>query len=634
MAIKQLSDEQIRTWTLEQKDRWWLENVWRGDMPQLTVRAAITGTFLGGILSLTNLYVGAKTGWGLGVGITSVILAFAAFKILSRIGLGSDFTVLENNCMQSIATSAGYMAGQLTTSLAAYMMITHRALPIGITIAWMIAISLLGVLYAFPLKRRFINDEQLPFPEGRAAGVVMDALHSGDAEKGLLQAKILTITAGLAALFKVGQSATIMEKLRLGFLAIPEFLDEWLYKLTVLRWRGIDLRELTVRPDTDFVLMAAGGLMGIRTGVSLMVGAIINYLLLAPWGITNGAVIGKVHEGVTHYGFRSITTWALWFGAAMMTTASLVAFFAKPQVLISSFRGIFRKDANAQKSDVLKDIELPLKVSTIGIPIVGGIVVLLAWWFFDVAPWLGIIAIPLIFLFTLIGVNSTALTAITPVSALGKLTQLTYGVLAPKNITANVITANITAEAALNASNLLMDIKPGYMLGAKPRQQAIGHAIGIVAGALASVPVFYAVFMRNGPDQLISDQYPYPSAIVWKSVSEVLTQGIGNLQTSSRVLALTGALIGIVLEIARLATKDRFWLSGIGIGLASIIPFNTCLAMFMGSLFFWLAARGFKNEESFGHRVFVKNLEPTCAGLIAGGALMGIVVIVLENFVL
>ena len=78
-------------------------------------------------------------------------------------------------------------------------------------------------------------------------------------------------------------------------------------------------------------------------------------------------------------------------------------------------------------------------------------------------------------MFTLIGVNSTALTAITPTGALGKLTQLTYSVLAPKNITTNISTAAITAEVAGHASNLLMDIKPGYMLGAKPRQQAIGH---------------------------------------------------------------------------------------------------------------------------------------------------------------
>ena len=68
MALQHLTDEQIRTWTREQKDRWWFENVWRGDMPQLTLRSALTGFFLGGVLSVTNLYVAAKTGWTLGVG--------------------------------------------------------------------------------------------------------------------------------------------------------------------------------------------------------------------------------------------------------------------------------------------------------------------------------------------------------------------------------------------------------------------------------------------------------------------------------------------------------------------------------------------------------------------------------------
>ena len=40
MALPQLTDEQIRTWSREQKDRWWLEKVYRGDMPQLTLRSA------------------------------------------------------------------------------------------------------------------------------------------------------------------------------------------------------------------------------------------------------------------------------------------------------------------------------------------------------------------------------------------------------------------------------------------------------------------------------------------------------------------------------------------------------------------------------------------------------------------
>lgn len=634
MALKQLSPEQVRTWTLAQKDRWWFENVWRGDMPQLTLRSAVTGMCLGGLLSLTNLYVGAKTGWTLGVGITSVILAFALFKILTRLGLGREFTILENNCMQSIATAAGYMTAPLISSLAAYMMVTHAIIPMPTTLVWIVVVALLGVLFAFPLKRRFINDEQHPFPEGRAAGIVMDALHTSDAREGMFKAKVLVVAGGLAALAKLFQSHSIMAKLKLGFLTIPEYLDGWIYKIGSLQIRGIELRELTVRPDTDFVMMAAGGLMGIRVGVSLLLGALVNYLILVPWAISAGDIPGAVGaDGAVHYGFRRITAWALWGGVAMMTTASLLAFFAKPQILVSAFRGLFRRE-RASDEDVLRDIELPLKVFVIGIPIVGALVVLLAHHFFGVKWWLGVIAVPLVFVFTLIGVNSTALTSITPTGAMGKLTQLTYGVLDPGNIKTNLMTAGITAEVASNASNLLMDIKPGYMLGAKPRQQAIGHVLGILAGALVAVPVFYWVFLQNGPAELVKEQYPMPAATIWKAVAEVLTQGVSKLEVSARWAALGGGLLGLALEAIRLTMRGRFWLSGVGIGLAAVIPFHTCFAMFLGSFFFWLAERVYRRPESVAHRVWVQNQEPICGGVIAGGALMGITVILVENFLL
>ncbi len=656
MALKQLSDEQVRTWTLEQKDRWWYANVWKGDMPQLTLRSAITGMMLGGILSLTNLYVGAKTGWTLGVGITSVILAFALFKVLTRIGLGHEFTFLENNCMQSIATAAGYMTAPMISSLAAYMMVTDTVIPMPMTMAWIAAIALLGVLFAFPLKRRFINDEQHPFPEGRAAGVVMDALHTGDAAEGMLKAKILTVTGVGAAFLKVWSSTAILEsswrglvglttkvwsgfaalgKFNLGGLAFPEYLDGWLYKIFTPALWGIDLRQLTVRPDTDFVMMAAGGLMGIRTGVSLLIGAIINYCILAPIMIHAEAIHPVIKDGVAQYGFKQITMWSLWGGVALMTTASLFAFFSKPQILVSAFTGLFRRTKPGESSDVLRDIELPMRVFVIGIPVVGGVVVMLAHWFFGVKIWEGAIAVPLIFIFTLIAVNSTALTSITPTGALGKLTQLTFGVVSPGNITTNLATAGITAEVASNASNLLMDIKPGYMLGAKPRQQAMGHVLGIIAGALASVPIFYAVFLPHGqPQQMITADYPMPAATIWRAVAEVLTEGISNLEITAQWAALIGALLGIALEATRVATRGRFWLSGVGLGLATVIPFNTCLAMFLGSFFFWVAARKWHDPRTTANKILVQNLEPICAGVIAGGALMGIAVILIENFVL
>src|SRR6187431_2085104 len=199
MAIPQLDEEQIRTWTRQQKDEWWFKKVYRGDMPQLTWRSGLAGFFVGGILSATALYIGAKTGITIGVGLTSVILAFALFKLLHRAGLAGDISILENNCTQSIASAAGYMITPLIGTMAAYMLVTNHIIPWWQMMLWNAVMSLLGVLVAFPLKRRFINEDQLPFPEGRASGVVLDTLYEGDGDKGLVQARVLTVTASLAA---------------------------------------------------------------------------------------------------------------------------------------------------------------------------------------------------------------------------------------------------------------------------------------------------------------------------------------------------------------------------------------------------------------------------------------------------
>ncbi len=637
MAIKQLTDEQIRDWSVEQKDRWWLENVYRGNMPQLTLRSGITGMMIGGILSLTNLYIGMKTGWTLGVGITSVIIAFTMFKVMSSLGLAKEFTILENNCMQSIATAAGYMTSPLIASLAAYMMITHKVVPMWQTFVWIISISLLGVLCAFPLKRRFINDEQHPFPEGRAAGVVMDALHSSGAKDGMFKAGILAVCGGGAAVLEFFKAGSLLERIGMGIMTVPSSLEAGLFRLLGMQPKinNVPLDQLTITLAPDHVMMAAGGLMGIRTGVSLLLAAIVNYAILAPWIIGKGDIVGTVGaDGVTTYGFRAITTWALWCGVAMMTTASLFAFLSKPKMILKAFGGLFGGGRASKEEDCLRDIELPMGVFLLGIPLVGALVVFLAHTLFDVGILMGIIAVPLVFVFAIIAANSTALTSITPTGALGKLTQLTFGVLAPGNITTNIMTASITGEVAGNASNLLMDIKPGYMLGGKPRHQAIGHVLGIFAGALMSVPVFYYAFLKGDPDGLINDDFAMPAAIVWKAVAEILTKGIGELPQTAVWGAIIGGLIGILVEVASKVTKGRFPLSAIGMGLAFVIQFETCFAMFLGSFFFWVAAKTLRDKDSLLHRVFVQNLEPVCAGIIAGGALMGITTVIADVIVL
>jgi len=623
MPIKQLSAEEIRTWTLERKDRWWLENVFRGDMPQLTVRSALTGVVLGGILSLTNLYVGIRTGWTLGVGITSVVLAFAAFKLLSRIGLGRDLTILENNAMQSVATSAGYMTSPLMASLPAYMMVTGRPVPPWQVICWSIGIATMGALFAFPLKKRFVNEEQLPFPEGFAAGVVMDNLHSEGGALGLFKAKVLGAGAILSALIQLIRSAKVMHALRLPF-ALPEYWDELVYRLGASpRIAGVLLRDLGVEVDTSVVMLGTGGLMGIKAGLSLLVGALVNYLVLAPVLMNRGIIEGT--------GYRNITRWSLWWGVAMMTTASLFSFFSRPGMLLSSFRGLLRRGPGQR--DVIGHIELPLKVSAWGIPVLGGLVVAMGHAFFGVRWWMGAIAVPLVFVFAIIAVNSTGLTSITPTGAMGKLTQLTFGAIAPGNMTTNLMTAGITGETVLSASNLLMDIKPGFMLGAKPRQQAMGHVIGIVAGSLVVVPVFYLIF-QGDVSRFGQGSMPLPGAQVWKAVAELLAKGFSTVHLTARWAMLLGAVLGIAFEWCNVRLKGRFPISGVGLGLATVVPFPDCLSMALGAILFWLLGRWLKDKRGLGYRTFVDNRETLCAGIIAGGALIGIILILLENAVL
>jgi len=155
--------------SLAEKDLYWYKYVYQGDsMKQLTVRALVAGGLIGGIMSFSNLYVGLKTGWGLGASITATILAFAFFSTWQRI-VGTPenerFTALENNTMQTAASSAGYMTSAgLVSAVPALYLTTGTALTYWQTVIWVLGVAMLGIVAAIPVKRKLINEERLVFP--------------------------------------------------------------------------------------------------------------------------------------------------------------------------------------------------------------------------------------------------------------------------------------------------------------------------------------------------------------------------------------------------------------------------------------------------------------------------------------
>jgi len=647
MALPQLDEEQVRSWSREQKDRWWLENVYRGDMPQLTLRSAITGFLLGGVLAATALYISGKTGITIGVGLTAVILAFALYKGLAGSGIAKDFTILENNCTQSIATAAGYMVAPMTSVIAAYILVTGRIIPWWQMIAWMSVTSILGVLVAFPMKRRFVNEEQLPFPEGRACGVVLDALYTGHAAAGMFKARMLGVTAVVTGLYQLVISDGWMKLLQFKLLRMDKWtsmkepwtfherLDSYYYAASsyVPRILGTDIRQLGLRLTLDAAMLGVGGLMGLAVATSCLLGAFINFVVLAPIMIQAGDIVQRVAPSgqvVPISRAEIVNQWSLWWGVTMMVVGSLTSLLARPQIILSAFKRV-RRGAGTTGDDPVRHIEFPLWISAIGIPVMSVAAAGVSHAFFGV-PWLlAFISLPLIFVLTIICTNSMALTSWTPTGSLAKITQFTMGAIDRANPASNLIPAGITAEVASNAANLLSDIKPGYMLGGKPRQQAVGHVIGIFAGAVACVPLFFLLFLppdANGlrsPATIVSEQFAMPAALQWKGVAELITKGLSALPHSAVISMIVAAIAAVAIEVAKIATKGRFPLSAVAIGLGTVLPPESTLAMFAGAFGFWILGRPHRHKEGTrGHQMWVEGVEPICAGLIAGSALVGI----------
>ncbi len=647
MALKQLTEEQIRTWTRTQKDEWWFKNVFRGDMPQLTIRSGITGFLLGGVLAATALYIAAKTGIGIGVGLTSVILAFALYRLMHGAGIATDFTILENNCTQSIATAAGYMVSPMISSLAAYMLITGKIIPWPHMIAWMCVVAILGVLLAFPMKRRFINEEQLPFPEGRASGVVLDALYTGAAGEGMFKARLLGFTALYTGIYQAIISDGWMNLLQFKILRMDKWagmkepwtfherLDSYYYAAvgkaseyipTIL---GTDIRQLGLRLTLDAAMLGVGGLMGIVVATSCLLGAFINFVILAPIMIRAGDIVARVGlDGVVVPISRVeiVNQWSLWWGVTMMVVGSLVSLFGRPEI----FKGLFKRSAKGDGPDVLGHIEFPLWISAVGVPIFSVLGASVSHEFFGV-PWLlAFISLPLIFVLTVICTNSMALTSWTPIGALSKITQFSMGAIDRTNPASNLIPAGMTGEISSNAANLLSDIKPGYMLGGKPRQQAIGHVIGIFSGAIACVPLFFLLFLppdANGVrsvSTMVSDNFAFPAALQWKGVAELIAKGFSALPYSAVVSMIVAAVAAAAIEIARIFTKGRFPLSSVSIGLGVVLPPEATFAMWVGAMIFWAMRLRYPTKGTPGNRFWVEGMEAICAGLISGSALMGI----------
>lgn len=588
-------------------DRAWRAEVYRGDaVQQLSVRSLVSGMAIGAVMSISNLYVGLKTGWGLGVTITACIIAFSVFKALEAVVPAyrkNPFTILENNTMSSAASAAGYMASSgLVSALPALYMTTGRSLTWWEMMPWLFATSVLGVFLAVPLKRQLINQEKLPFPSGIATAETLRSMHTVGREA-VQKARALMGGALFGAILAFVRDAPAMGKYAVPS-AFPLFFGERLR-----RW----FSELTIGFEGSSIMIAAGAIMGIRVGCSLLIGSLLFF------GVAGDMVIA---HGIVKPGYRGVVSWTLWPATALMISASLTSLAFRWRTIaraLGGMGGMFRGGAGAQSADPLADIEVPVSWTLWGTLVSGLLCVLLGHWFFQITWWMGVLAVLATFLLSIVAARATGETDVTPIGAMGKITQLAYGVIAPANITTNLMTASVTSAASAHAADLLTDLKSGYLLGGNPRKQTIAQLFGVLAGTLLCVPVYALVAT---PEKLGSEELPAPAAKVWAGVAEMLAKGTEALPKGALIAVLVGGALGVLLAIAEELSppKVRKWLpSPTALGISGVIPAFNAISMFLGALLAWVLART-RPEVDKAYTI------PVSSGLIAGESLMGVAI--------
>jgi uncharacterized oligopeptide transporter (OPT) family protein len=275
---------------------------------------------------------------------------------------------------------------------------------------------------------------------------------------------------------------------------------------------------------------------------------------------------------------------------------------------------------------------VPTSWFVVGTVVGGAGVIAIAATAFGIPVYYGALAVVLTFFLALVACRATGESDITPIGAMGKLMQLSYGVLIPQSTTANLMTASITSNCAASAADLLNDLKSGYLLGANPRRQFLAQCAGILTGTLATVGGFYALVPDATVLTGVGDEpprFPAPAAQSWKAVAEVFKHGIDHMHPVWREAMVLGAVIGVVLVLLEvLLPKARAWLpSATGLSLGLILPFANPFSMLLGAVIAWVWTK--REPKSAG-----EYLIPVASGVIAGVSIVGVLDAFLLNVVL
>lgn len=552
---------------------------------ELSLRAVLTGTLLGILLTPSNVYAGLKIGWSFNMSIIALLIGFGFWQgMAKRAGQGPSWTLHESNINQTVASAAAsIISGGLVAPIPAYTLLTGESLSPLPMMAWVFSVSFLGIWIAWYLRPSLVNDPDLKFPEGIATLETLRHIYSHGQEA----ARRLAVLFGAAA-----------------FAGALKWIDDFYWKLP--RWSPAPAMErLTFTLDPSLLLLGFGGIIGLRVGLSLLLGAILAWGAIAPWLLAQGMV--SLPPGSAGPQFSAFIEWLLWPGVSLMVCATL------------SSLGLRLLQQRSMAADGVRPvIGRPEPIPAIGLCLAVLLVVALQSAFFGIDLLLALLTVPLALCLAAVAARVVGTTGIPPIGAIGQLSQLGFGIAAPGQVPINLMGANTAGGAAGQCTDLMNDFKVGKAIGATPWKQVVAQCLGIAIGSVVGV-LAYKALIPDPKSMLLTEAWPAPAAATWKAVAQTLTQGLDSLSPSIRWAILLAGLAGIALSILEVFASRRvaYLPSAAALGLAFILPASVSLMMAAGAIMTWLVSlRRPRLAEQFALAA--------AAGLIAGESMTGV----------
>ena len=590
-------------------------------LPEITFKAVVLSVFLAAVLAAANAYLGLFAGMTVSASIPAAVASMAILRLFRQ------SNILENNIVQTAASSGEALAAGVIFTIPALLLVGYwSAFEYWPTVLIATVGGLLGVLFTIPLRRALIVTARLRFPEGVATAEVLkvaaaerDRAGSGEAAGDF---RALFSAAVLGGAVKFGES---------GLRLWTESLEGAATVGRTVLYAGMNLSP---------ALLAVGFIIGLHTAVVVVLGGVLGWLILMPaYGLLQGlppdktglAAAMAIWSGQIRYvGIGAMLTGGLW-----TLTRLREPVWRSLQTLRAGYKASRSSGGGAAVARTEQDASL----TWIAVPFALSLVPM-AWIYSTVvnSAALGLLMTVVMavaaFLFSsvaaymagLVGSSSNPVSGVTIATIMlaALLLVLFMGAGHPAGPAAALVIGAVVCCAAAMGGDNLQDLKTGHLLGATPWKQQVMQVVGVVTGAAVLVPVLALLQAKYGIGEPTA-AHPHPLSAPQATLMASLTRSVFGAGLPWPLVGL-GAAIGVLVILADRVLERRgsdFRLPVLAVALGVYLPLKLSAAIFAGGVIAELAKRaaGRGDEPSRRGLLFA-------AGLITGEALTGILLAV------